>query len=105
VVSHATSERTHEIGLRMALGAAPRDVIKLILKQGMTPVATGISIGIPAALVMARLASSLFFGVTSADALAIIGATVFLVAVAVGASFAPARRALQGDPMIALRHN
>ncbi len=104
VVSYTTSERTHEIGVRMALGAAPRDVLRLTLKQGMTPVAVGIGIGLPGAMAMARLTSSLLFGITVADPLTLVGVTLFMVIVAFGASYLPARRAVQIDPMTALRH-
>ena len=104
VVSYTTSERTHEIGVRMALGAAPRDVLRLTLKQGMTPVAVGIGIGLPGAMAMARLTSSLLFGITVADPLTLVGVTLFLVTVALGASYLPARRAVQIDPMTSLRH-
>jgi len=104
VVSYTTSERTHEIGVRMALGAAPRDVLRLTLKQGMTPVAGGIGIGLPGAMATARLTSSLLFGITAADPLTLVGVTLFLVIVSFGASYLPARRAVQIDPMTALRH-
>jgi putative ABC transport system permease protein len=104
VVSYTTTERTHEIGVRMALGAAPRDVLRLTLKQGMTPVAAGIGIGLPGAMATARLTSSLLFGITAADPLTLAGVTLFLVTVALGASYVPARRAVQIDPMTALRH-
>src|SRR5260370_3336200 len=85
VVSYTTSERTHEIGVRMALGAAPRDVLRLTLKQGMTPVAVGIGIGLPGAMAMARLTSSLLFGITVADPLTLVGVPLFLVIVSFGA--------------------
>jgi len=104
VVSYTTSERTHEIGVRMALGATPRDVLRLTLKQGMTPVAAGIGIALPGAMATARLTSSLLFGITANDPLTLVGVTLFLVTVALGASYLPARRAVQVDPMTALRH-
>ncbi len=104
VVSYTTSQRTHEIGVRVALGAAPRDVLRLTLKLGMTPVAAGIGIGLPGAMATARLASSLLFGITANDPLTLVGVTLFLVTVALGASYVPARRAVQIDPMTALRH-
>ncbi len=104
VVSYTTSERTHEIGVRMALGATPRDVLRLTLKQGMTPVAAGIGIALPGAMATARLTSSLLFGITANDPLTLVGVTLFLVTVALGASYLPARRAVQVDPITALRH-
>lgn len=104
VVSYTTSERTHEIGVRMALGAAPRDVLRLTLKQGMTPVAAGVAIALPGAMATARLTSSLLFGITANDPVTLVGATFFLVTVALAASYIPARRAVQIDPMTALRH-
>jgi putative ABC transport system permease protein len=104
VVSYTASERTHEIGVRMALGAAPRAILRLTLKQGMTPVAAGICIGLPGAMATTRLTSSLFFGITAADPLTLVAVALFLVAVALGASYVPARRSVQIDPMTALRH-
>lgn len=104
VVSYTTSERTHDIGVRMALGAAPRDVLRLILKEGMMPVAAGIAIALPGSMATARLTSSLLFGITANDPVTLVGATVFLVTTTLGASYIPARRAVQIDPMTALRH-
>jgi len=104
VVSYATGERTHEVGVRMALGASPRHVLSLALRQALTPVAAGISLGLVGVISTARLTSSLLFGTTPNDPLTLVEVSLFLVIVALGASYVPARRASQIDPMTALRH-
>lgn len=104
VISYSVTQRNHEIGVRLALGARQGDVFRQVVGQGMRPVLLGISIGIAAALFLARLITSLLYGVRPSDPLTLLAVAILLAAVAVLASFAPARRATRVDPMIALRY-
>ena len=98
VISYAVSQRTREIGLRMALGARPRDVLRLILGEGLKLVCAGVVVGI------AALLATLLYGVSGTDPLIFIGVTALLVAVSLAACFVPARRAMRVDPIVALRY-
>ncbi len=104
VVSYGVAQRTREIGVRMALGATARDVKKLILLQGMTPVAIGAIMGLGASVALTKLISGLLFGVRTTDLATLIAVTLLLVIIALVANYIPARRAIRIDPLSALRY-
>ncbi|HEY3205302.1 MAG TPA: ABC transporter permease [Thermoanaerobaculia bacterium] len=103
LIAYAVSRRSREIGVRMALGAAPRDIVVLFLRRGTRLACIGVLAGLGISAGLTRLLSALLFGVTPTDAATFAGVTLLLGAVATGASWIPARRAANVDPMIALR--
>ena len=103
VMAYSVSQRTRELGIRMALGAQGSEVLRLVLRQGMLLAAIGLIIGLIAAFSSTRLASTLLYGVNPSDPLIFSGVTVLLAAAAFAACYFPARRALKIDPVIALR--
>jgi ABC-type antimicrobial peptide transport system permease subunit len=103
VISYAVSQRTGEIGLRMALGANPRDILWLMIGQGLKLTLIGIGLGAVVALVLTRLLTRLLVGVSAADPLTFVAVPLLLIFVALLACWLPARHAAQLDPMIALR--
>jgi putative ABC transport system permease protein len=104
VVSFSVVQRTHEFGIRMALGADARDVMKLVLREGLVIVSMGVAIGIALAFAATRLISSVLFSVSPSDPLTFLAISLLLVGVALGACFVPGRRATKVDPMEALRY-
>ncbi len=104
VISYSVSRRTHEIGIRVALGATPANVLQLILGESAKLVLFGLGLGIPAALALTRFLASLLFEVHPADPLTFIGVAILLTMVALIACYVPARRAMRVDPMVALRY-
>ncbi|MEO8125605.1 MAG: ABC transporter permease [Bryobacteraceae bacterium] len=105
VVSHSVAQRTHEIGVRMALGARKSHVIGLSLREGMWPVVSGVSCGVLVALTLSKLMTALLYHVKPLDPATFAGVGVLMLAVALLANYIPARRATSIDPMQALRHN
>jgi putative ABC transport system permease protein len=103
LIAYSVSQRTHEIGIRMALGADPRRVVAMLLGHGLRSVALGLALGITGALALARLGSGLLYGVGPTDALCFVGSGTVLVVVAALACLLPARRATTIDPQLALR--
>lgn len=104
VMAYSISQRTQEIGIRMALGARPGDVLRMVVRQGMGMAIAGVLTGIAVALSITRLASSLLINVSATDPLIFAAASLFLAAVALAASYLPARRATRIDPITALRY-
>jgi predicted permease len=104
VTAYTTRQRTHEIGIRMTLGACKEDILRLVLGRGLRLAFVGVGLGLAASFALTRYLSSLLLGVTSTDALTFSSVTILLCAVALFASFIPARRAMRLDPMVALRH-
>ena len=104
VMAYAVTERTHEIGVRLALGAQPRDVLQLVLRRGLILTLVGLLIGLPIAFGVAQLLASIIYGVSAADLVTFGGIGALMCIITFLACYIPARRAMQVDPMIALRY-
>jgi predicted permease len=104
VTAYTTRQRTHEVGIRMALGASKNDILRLVLGHGLRLTLVGVVLGLAASFALTRYLGSMLLGVTSTDALTFSSVAILLCAVALFASFIPARRAMRVDPMVALRY-
>lgn len=104
VMAYSVAQRTHEIAIRMALGAPPRGILQLILQQGLALALTGCAIGLAGAFAVTRLLSAMLYGVSPRDTATFTAIPLLLLFVALAASYIPARRAMNVDPMVALRH-
>jgi putative ABC transport system permease protein len=103
-ISYLVNERTHEIGIRLALGATRTTILGMILRQGLELAIAGAAAGLVVALIVSHLMAGLLFGVSPTDPLTFIGVTLVLTAAALAASYIPAMRAMRVDPLRALRH-
>jgi len=104
VISYGVTQRTHEMGIRMALGAKPRDVLQLVVRQAMLLVLAGVGIGLLASFALTRLMKGLLFSISVTDPLTFVAIAVLMTFIALLASVIPARRATRVDPLVALRY-
>jgi putative ABC transport system permease protein len=103
VVSYSTSQRAQEIGIRMALGATPRDIVRWILGQALLLAGVGVAVGLLGHFALSRVLQSLLYGASANDGVSLLLAVFALASIALLASYIPARRAVRGDPVAALR--
>jgi len=104
VISYMVSERTHEIGIRLALGAQRRNILQMVLRQGLGLAIAGAGVGLVGALIVSHLMAGLLYGVRPTDPVTFAGVALLLIGVAVLACYLPARRAIRVDPLTALRY-
>jgi putative ABC transport system permease protein len=104
VMAYAITQQTHEIGIRLALGAQPRNVLYLVLRRGVRLAGVGASFGVAAALALTRLMTSLLYGLSATDPVTFSCVVILLLAIAALACYVPARRAMGVDPIVALRY-
>jgi ABC-type antimicrobial peptide transport system permease subunit len=104
VISYLVSERTHEIGIRIALGAESKSILQMVLRQGLGLAIAGAAVGLVCALIMSQFIAGLLYGVRPTDPLTFAGVALLLIGVALLACYIPARRAVRVDPLMALRH-
>jgi putative ABC transport system permease protein len=104
VISYIVSERTHEIGIRLALGVEKRSILQMVLRQGLGLAIAGAAVGLIGAVVVSHLMTGLLYGVRPTDPLTFAGVALLLIAVALLACYIPARRAIRVDPMVTLRY-
>jgi putative ABC transport system permease protein len=104
MMSYAITQRTHEIGIRRALGAQNSDVLRLVMRQGVVILAAGLSLGLLGSLAVTRLLTGLLYGISPTDPLTLIGVSLLLTSAALLACYLPARKATTVDPLVALRH-
>jgi putative ABC transport system permease protein len=104
VIAYSVSQRTHEIGIRMALGAERADVVRMVIRQGMEMAGVGIAMGIAGAVAFSRILGAQLYEVSATDAGTYMTVSLLLMAVALAATYIPARRATAVDPLIALRY-
>jgi putative ABC transport system permease protein len=104
VLAYSVAQRTQEIGVRIALGATPGGILKMVLGQGLLTVAIGLIVGLAGSLLLTRTMRSMLFEISPNDPITIVGIALLLLLIAMLASYIPARRATRVDPMIALRY-
>jgi putative ABC transport system permease protein len=104
VMSYSVSQRTHEIGVRMAMGAERGGVLRQVITRGLLLTVVGVVLGIAASLGLTRFISSQLYGVSATDPMSFAGISLLLVGVALAACYIPARKAARADPLVALRH-
>jgi putative ABC transport system permease protein len=104
VMAYVVAERTHELGLRVALGATARDVVTMVLRETLALAAVGLAAGLAGALAATRLIGTLLFGIAPTDPATFAAIAAVIAGTALAASYVPARRAMRVDPMVALRH-